>query len=119
ARGGDVDRFHEGIGEQVQALKFLDFSLKEPIAAVSLYRSGVSIKIPSPQRYAQHKLIVSGLRTGAFQRKRQKDVDQAEWLIGELAVRRPFELWEALGVLRRRGHRWRELLNDALTERQD
>lgn len=117
ARGGEVDRFHEGIGEEVQALKFLDFSLENPIEAVSLYRSGVSIKIPSPQRYALHKLIVSRLRTGAFQQKRQKDLDQAEWLIGALAERRPFELWEALDDLRRRGPRWRKLLSDALAER--
>ena len=117
ARGGEVDRFHKGIGEKVQALKFLDFSLKDPIEAVSLYRSGVLIKVPSPQRYALHKLIVSGLRRGTFQQKRQKDLDQAEWLIGALAERRPFELWEALDDLRRRGPKWRRLLSDALAER--
>lgn len=117
ARGGEIERFHEGIGEKVQALKFLDFSLEDPIEAVSLYRSGVPIRIPSPQHYALHKLIVAGLRTGTFRQKRQKDLDQAEWLIGVLAERRPFELWKALDEIRRRGSAWRKLLADSQAER--
>ena len=45
-----------------QALRHLDYLLEVPIPALSLYRSGVLVRIPQPERYAMHKLIVTEWR---------------------------------------------------------
>jgi hypothetical protein len=50
-------------------LRFLDFLIHQPIRAVLLHGAGVPILIPSPERYAVHKLIVGS--------RRKKDLDTA------------------------------------------
>lgn len=117
AHGGASSHNHAGIGERVQALKYLEYSLDDHVNAVSLYRSGVSIRVPSPERYALHKLLVAQLRSGDFREKRTKDFGQAEWLVSILADRRPYELWSAWDDLHRRGPKWRNLLNASFKER--
>lgn len=116
-RGGKDSRLHPGIGEPVQALRYLEFSFVDPIDAVSLYRSGVPIKVPAPERYALHKLIVAQLRSGRFREKRRKDLDQAEWLIEVLSEHRPYELWNAWDDLYGRGPNWRRHAKASLEER--
>jgi hypothetical protein len=44
-------------------LRFLDFLIYQPIRAVMLHGAGVPVLIPSPERYAVHKLIVATRRT--------------------------------------------------------
>ena len=117
ARGGAASHDHPGIGEKVQALKFLEFLLQGPVDAVSLYRSGVLICLPAPERYALHKLIVANLRTGTFREKRGKDLDQAAWLIAQLASSHSFELWSAWADLRGRGAAWRQHADASLLQR--
>lgn len=116
-RGGAASWDHPGIGEKVQALKFLDFSIESTMDAVSLYRTGVLVKIPAPERYALHKLIVANLRSGTFREKREKDIEQAAWLIDVLAERRGYELWEAWTDLRSRGTKWRQHADASLLGR--
>lgn len=116
-RGADAGRLHPGIGERVQALRFIEFSMKDPEWAVSLYRSGVMIRVPRPERYALHKLMVAELRSGSFIEKRHKDLDQASWLISVLEDRRAYELWVALDDLCRRGKKWVALVGRALEKR--
>lgn len=43
-------------------LRFLDFLIRQPIRAVLLHGAGVPVLIPSPERYAVHKLIVGTRR---------------------------------------------------------
>jgi hypothetical protein len=43
-------------------LRFLDFLIRQPVRAVLLHGAGVPILIPSPERYAVHKLIVGSRR---------------------------------------------------------
>ncbi|MGC1536631.1 MAG: GSU2403 family nucleotidyltransferase fold protein [Candidatus Sulfotelmatobacter sp.] len=43
-------------------LRFLDFLIREPIRAVLLHGAGVPVLIPSPERFAVHKLIVGSRR---------------------------------------------------------
>src|SRR3546814_18099830 len=66
-------------GASAQPLRFLDFLIHEPVRTVMLHRSGVPVTVPSPERYAVHKLIVASRRrsdaNGAA--KREKDVHQA------------------------------------------
>ena len=49
-------------GASAQPLRFLDFLIHEPIRTIMLHRSGVPVTVPSPERYAVHKLIVASRR---------------------------------------------------------
>ena len=116
SRGGARSHFHEGLQERVSALKFLEFSLKEPTRQVALYRGGVEVLIPAPERYALHKLIVAQLRQGAFRQKKEKDLAQASWLLELLAETRPYEIWSAYRDLTSRGPSWVRHLTASLKE---
>jgi len=115
SRGGGRNHFHEGLQERVSALKFLEFSLVGPVRQVALYRGGVEVLIPAPERYALHKLIVAQLRQGAF-RQKKKDLAQASWLLELLVETRPYELWSAYRDLTSRGPSWVRHLTASLKE---
>lgn len=96
------------LGVSAQSLHFLNYLIAEPIKAAALYRSGVLIQVPRPERYAIHKLIVSDRRrTGPDQLKSRKDRAQAALLIEALAEDRPDELREAYEDALSRGPQWR------------
>ncbi len=102
------------LGVDAQSLHYLNYLLAEPIKAVGLYRSGVLVQIPRPERYAIHKLIVSDRRRGAYSLKSQKDLMQAEFLISVLAEDRPDELKEAYVKAMETGPRWQARLEAVL-----
>lgn len=103
------------LGVSAQALNYLNFLIAEPIPAVALYRSGILVQIPRPERFALHKLIVADRRQGGpGQAKSRKDRAQAAFLIEALAEDRPDDLREAWQDARSRGPRWRERLDSSL-----
>jgi hypothetical protein len=103
------------LGVSAQALNYLNFLIAEPIPAVALYRSGILVQIPRPERFALHKLIVADRRQGGpDQAKTRKDRSQAAFLIEALAQDRPDDLREAWQDARSRGPRWRERLDSSL-----
>lgn len=103
------------LGVSAQALNYLNFLIAEPIPAVALYRSGVLVQIPRPERFAIHKLIVADRRQGGpDQAKARKDRGQAAFLIAVLAEDRPDDLLEAYGAALSRGPRWRERIKASL-----
>lgn len=103
------------LGVSAQALHYLNFLIAEPIKAVALYRAGVLVQIPQPERFAIHKLIVSDRRRdGPDSLKARKDRAQATFLIQALAEERPDELAEAWEDARARGPRWRARIDSAL-----
>lgn len=118
-RGGEMTVRHEGLGIWAQALSYLDFSLENPIDAVALYREGIPVKIPAPERFAVHKLLVASVRSGTYRAKSEKDLAQAEWLITSLVEARPFELAEAIETARDRGPKWRRAIEDSLNRRPE
>lgn len=104
-------------GASAQPLRFLDFLIYEPIRAVLLHRSGVPVMVPSPERYAVHKLIVASRRlsdtNGAA--KREKDVHQASLLIEALQeTRRQDDLAHVFAEAWGRGQAWREGIGKGL-----
>jgi hypothetical protein len=109
----------EPLGVYAQGLPFLNFLIADPIPAVALYRSGVLVQIPRPERYAVHKLIVAQRRTGPARSKAVKDLAQAHALIAILAEDRPGELAEAYQKARRSGPRWRAAIARSLAQRPD
>jgi hypothetical protein len=94
-------------------LRFLGFLIHDPEPAVVLHDAGVFVLVPSPQRYAIHKLIVARRRR-AGNAKRDKDVLQAEALFEVLTQKRPHELSAAWGEAYRKGRTWRQLLGEGL-----
>lgn len=118
-RGRKTSVRHEGLGVWAQALNYLDFSLENAIDAVTLYREGIPVRIPAPERFAVHKLIVASARRGTYRAKSEKDLAQAEWLIGALAESRPFELLDALEQARSRGPKWRRAIEGSLDRRPE
>lgn len=116
-KGADTDepRLLPAFQTAAQPLRFLDYLIHEPQPAVLLHNAGIHVLVPTPERYAIHKLIIA-LRRHAGAAKRGKDVQQAESLLDALVKARAFELksaWqEALG----RGRKWRDLLIEGMAQ---
>lgn len=103
------------LGVSAQTLNYLNFLMAEPIQAVALYRSGVLVQVPRPERFAIHKLIVADRRVGGpDQLKARKDRAQAEFLVKVLSEDRPDDLAEAYEDALSRGPRWRERIQASL-----
>ncbi len=64
------------------------------------------VNVPSPERYALHKLLVFGERAGGFRAKSSKDLAQAACLADYLWDHRREALAEALKDLLSRGKGW-------------
>lgn len=88
-------------------LKFIEYSLTDLRQAALLSEEGAMlVNIPSPSRYALHKLIVAGERGGSYRTKASKDLRQAASLIAYLAKYQPDEITEAWQDLDSRGKGW-------------
>ena len=80
-----------------------------------LYRQGVLIQVPRPERFAIHKLIVAERRReGAGSLKSRKDRAQAAFLIEVLAEEQPDALSDAYAAARDKGPAWRTALENSL-----
>ena len=103
------------LGVSAQALNYLNFLIADPIHAIALYRSGVLVQVPRPERFAIHKLIVADRRQGGpDQLKARKDRAQSEFLVAVLSEDRPDELAEAYEDALSRGPRWRDRIKASL-----
>ena len=99
------------LGVKAQALHHLNYLIADPIHAVALYRDGILVQIPRPEKFAIHKLIVADRRRdGATSFKAEKDREQAAFIIATMAEDRPSEVWDAYEDAMARGPRWRERL---------
>jgi hypothetical protein len=79
----------ENLDVALQPLRFMEFSLEQVQQATLLEATGcgVMVTLPAPERYAVHKLLIIGERTGAFKAKVSKDLAQATALIAYCAER--------------------------------
>ena len=93
-------------------LRFMDFLLRDNVEAALLHDDGVLVRVPTPARFAVHKLLISRKRP-PMSGKSPKDLLQAQTLIEALAEIDPFALREAWREARERGPKWRELLDQA------
>lgn len=95
-------------GAGAQPLRHLDYLIYQPERSVLLYGGGVPVTVPRAERYAVHKLIVSGERQD--QPKSMKDIEQAATLLEALQKRRPLELAAAWSSAWETGPSWRNKL---------
>jgi hypothetical protein len=104
------------LGVSAQALHHLNFLIADPIDAAAVYREGVLVKTPRPERFAVHKLIVADRRRdGPDSLKARKDRAQAALLVAVLAEDRPQDLAEAYRDALDRGPRWRARIEASLS----
>ncbi|MEQ8349411.1 MAG: GSU2403 family nucleotidyltransferase fold protein [Sneathiellaceae bacterium] len=103
------------LGVGAQSLHHLNYLIADPLDAAAIYREGVLVRVPRPERFAIHKLIVADRRReGPDSPKSQKDLLQAQILIAMLSVDRPMDLAEAYEDARGRGPHWRKRLDRSL-----
>ena len=116
AFGDESVRDLPALGVSAQGLNYLNFLIAEPIHAAAIYRSGVLVQVPRPERYAIHKLIIADRRRdGAGSLKSAKDREQAAFLIEAMAEDRPDDLLQAYATAMEVGPRWREHIGNSLT----
>ena len=96
-----------------EPLRFLDFLIHDPEEAVILHGAGIYVLVPSPERYAVHKLIVSRRRREGTV-KRDKDIQQSAALLDILIEKRPHDLNSVWDEAFLRGPSWRQLLIEGL-----
>jgi hypothetical protein len=106
----------------LQPLKFMEFSMEDPVVAVLPASSGpIVVNVPRPERYALAKLVLYMERMeGRNPEKAGKDLMQAASLIDYLSSRLPDMLQDAWSDLLSRGPGWRKRAKqgfDALTQR--
>jgi hypothetical protein len=110
-RGGDTPYKHPQLHVTLQPLPFMEFSLEKVEQSVLFCSEGaVLVNVPSPERYALHKLVVYGERSGSFRVKSAKDLVQSACLLNFLWDHRRESLEEALSDILARGKAWRTRL---------
>ena len=98
----------EHLDVAMQPLRFMEFSLEQIEQATMIDATGrcVVVSLPSPARYAVHKLLIVGERVGAFRAKITKDLAQAASLIEYYAATDVELLRDAWKDARSRGPSW-------------
>lgn len=106
-RGGDAPYAHPQLHVTLQPLPFMEFSL-EGVEQAALFcaEGAVLINVPSSERYALHKLVVYGERSGSFRAKSTKDLAQAACLLSFLWDHRRDNLDASLADMLTRGKGW-------------
>ena len=88
------------LNAMAKPLRFLDYLLDDVQPAAVPVRSGVLVNVPSPARFALHKLVVSQRRPAAFEAKARKDVQQAREVLSLLVDERPGDVLLAIDAAR-------------------
>lgn len=103
------------LGVSAQSLHHINYLISKPLQVPLLYRQGILIQIPRPERFAIHKLIVADRRReGVDSLKSRKDRAQATFLIEVLADQRPYDLAEAYQSALDEGSTWRNRIASTL-----
>ena len=106
-RGKEKPFEHRQLHVILQPLKFMEFLLEHlQQAALFCEEGSVLVNVPHPARYALHKLLVFGERTGTFAAKASKDLAQAGHILACLKPHRGAEVEEAWNDLSNRGKGW-------------
>lgn len=94
----------------LQPLRFMEFSLEDVQQATLFDATGrsVVVNLPAPARYAVHKLLVIGERSGAMKAKVSKDLAQAASLLEYFGQTDPDAVREAWDDAWSRGSGWRK-----------
>lgn len=95
-------------------LPHLGYLLEDVQQAVVLVGGGVYVNVPSPARYALHKLYVSQQRRATENSKARRDLEQAAFLLEVLQEQRPGDLYLAADAVAGEGKRFTTAVNQGL-----
>lgn len=101
-------------GMSAEPLRFLDYFIKDAVWSVLLHKGGIPVRVPLPERYAVHKLIVSSRRRsdGRSVAKARKDIAQAEAIFDAMdRTRQSDEIGHAWIEAWTRGPHWQDALS--------
>jgi len=104
-------------GASAEPLRFMDFLIRDPVRSILLYGPGITVVVPSPERYAVHKMIIAGQRQNdaGGEAKRQKDIKQAEiLLLGMRQFYRRDLVAAAFGEAWERGPSWQAAIIEGI-----
>lgn len=90
------------LGVAAQPLKGLDYVIEETVDAAVIAGSGIRVNVPTPARFALHKLWLAGVRPASESAKAKKDIRQAEQVLEVLVDDRPADIIQAWEALRHR-----------------
>lgn len=115
-RGGEKAYEHPSLGLVLQPLKFMELALEDVTQGVLFNgRGAVLVNLPDPARYAVHKLLVFGERSGAYTTKSRKDLMQAAALLAYFeAAGQTGDLEAIVRDVSARGPGWRKRLVQGL-----
>lgn len=102
-----------------EPLRFLDYLLDDVQPAVIVARAGIIVNVPSPARYALHKLVASARRPAALQTKTIKDIDQVKLLLQVLMEDRPGDIQSAIKAARKMPEKFLEQMKTGLKKLPD
>jgi hypothetical protein len=115
-RGGDAKAvFVPRLNAAAQPLQYLDYLIDQPESAVVIEAGPVLVNVPSPSRFALHKLAVATLRPATFHARVEKDLRQATEVLGVLVEDRPGDVALAWEACERRGGRWLKTVRAGLS----
>jgi hypothetical protein len=98
-------------------IQHMGWLITDPVPAVMLAGSGILVRVPSPARYAIHKLIIAQKRHATAAAKRAKDLEQARSLVLALKARDPWLLRDMAEDAASRGAAgWRQPMERSLAE---
>src|SRR5581483_7760799 len=109
-------------GAAALPLRFLDYLIYQPIRAVLLHGAGVPVLVPSPERYAVHKLIIAARRKQDRDatEKSAKDRLQARSIIAAMVANRQHaDLASAFMEAWDRGDHWRAAIRQGVVTYDD
>ena len=114
-RDGEKPFLHPKLGVYMQPLPFIEYSLENLKQAVLFSgETVILVNVPDPARYALHKLIVYGERSGEFRTKGVKDLRQSAALLSFLATNYRSDVDNAWKDLVSRGKGWRARVRGGL-----
>jgi len=113
-REQDKPVFIENLGIHAHPLRFLDYLIEDAKEIPLKKGSNVLVRVPTPEKFALHKLIISQRRTKISNVKPLKDLKQAEILISTLLPENLEIFHSEWQKLVSKGKKWRQLLHAGL-----
>jgi hypothetical protein len=95
--------FLPSLGVSAHPLRFLDYLIEGPVQAVVVAGPGILVNLPTPARFAFHKLWISRRRPVSEQAKAAKDLRQGVSVLEVLLEDRPGDVAAAWEDLSRHG----------------
>ena len=98
-----------------QPLPYLEYLIENPELGAVVYGGGFLVNVPSPARFAFHKLIVTQERDVTAQSKTEKDFLQTSQIFSFLAEERPGDILLAWDGIKTRGRSWTKRIHTGLS----